>query len=39
MTLYSIKKATALLGKMQEPHVMPSPEWADWGSIQLKTIP
>lgn len=34
-----VKKATALLGKMQEPHVMPSPEWADWGSIQLKTMP
>ena len=34
-----VRKATALLGKMQEPHAMPSPDWSDWGSVQLKTMP
>lgn len=32
-----VKKATALLGKMQEPQYIVSPTWKTWGSIQLKT--
>ena len=32
-----VKKATALLGKMQEPQYIVSPTWKDWSSIQLKT--
>lgn len=31
-----VRNATALLGKIQDPHVMPSPEWTNWGDIQLK---
>lgn len=34
-----VMKATALLGKMQEPHAMPSSDWPEWGNIQLKTAP
>ena len=34
-----VMKATALHGKKQEPHVMPSPDWLNWENIQLKTIP
>lgn len=32
-----VKKATALLGKMQEPQYIVSPTWKTWSSIQLKT--
>lgn len=32
-----VKKATALLGKMQEPQYIVSPTWKTWGAIQLKT--
>lgn len=32
-----VKKATALIGKMQEPQYMVSPTWTDWADIQLKT--
>lgn len=34
-----VMKATALLGKMQEPHAMPSSDWPEWVNIQLKTMP
>ena len=37
-TYNAVRQATALLGKMQEPHAMPSPEWPEWGTIQLKTM-
>lgn len=32
-----VKKATALIGKMQEPQYMASPTWTDWTDIKLKT--
>jgi len=32
-----VKKATALLGKMQEPQYIVSPIWKTWDAIQLKT--
>ena len=32
-----VKKATALIGKMQEPQYMVSPTWTDWADIRLKT--
>ncbi len=32
-----VKKATALIGKMQEPQYMASPTWTDWADIKLKT--
>ncbi|MDO4164009.1 MAG: caspase family protein [Bacteroides sp.] len=32
-----VKKATALIGKMQEPQYLVSPTWADWADIKLKT--
>ena len=32
-----VKKATALLGKMQEPQYIVSPTWKTWSNIQLKT--
>lgn len=31
-----VKKATALIGKMQEPQYMVSPVWTDWADIKLK---
>ena len=31
-----VKKATALIGKMQEPQYMVSPTWSDWGDVKLK---
>jgi len=34
-----VKKATALIGKMQEPQYMASPTWTDWTDIKLKTPP
>lgn len=33
-----VKKATALIGKMQEPQYMVSPQWTDWADIKLKTL-
>lgn len=32
-----VKKATALIGKMQEPQYMVSPTWSDWADVKLKT--
>ena len=32
-----VKKATAMIGKMQEPQIMVSPVWGEWSHIQLKT--
>lgn len=32
-----VKKATALIGKMQEPQYMVSPTWTEWADIRLKT--
>lgn len=32
-----VKKATALIGKMQEPQYMVSPTWTDWAEMKLKT--
>lgn len=32
-----VKKATAQIGKMQEPQYMVSPTWTGWADIQLKT--
>lgn len=32
-----VKKATALIGKMQEPQYMVSPTWTDWADVKLKT--
>ena len=31
-----VKKATALIGKMQEPQYMASPVWTEWEDIRLK---
>lgn len=31
-----VKKATALIGKMQEPQYMVSPTWSDWADVKLK---
>lgn len=32
-----VKKATALIGKMQEPQYMVSPTWNNWADVKLKT--
>lgn len=32
-----VKRATALIGKMQEPQYMVSPMWTDWENVQLRT--
>ena len=32
-----VKKATALIGKMQEPQYMVSPTWTEWADVKLKT--
>lgn len=32
-----VKKATAFIGKMQEPQYIVSPTWTGWSDIQLKT--
>jgi hypothetical protein len=31
-----VKKATAIIGKMQSPQYMPSPTWTDWEDVILK---
>lgn len=33
-----VKKATALIGKMQEPQYMASPTWTDWVDVRLKSV-
>lgn len=32
-----VKKATAKVGKMQEPQYLVSPTWVDWANVKLKT--
>ena len=32
-----VKKATALIGKMQEPQYLVSPTWTEWTDVKLKT--
>ncbi|WP_291529202.1 caspase family protein [Bacteroides sp. UBA939] len=32
-----VRKATALVGKIQEPQYMVSPTWSDWTDVKLKT--
>ena len=32
-----VKKATALIGKMQEPQYLVSPTWTEWADVKLKT--
>lgn len=32
-----VKRATALIGKMQEPQCMASPTWTGWENVQLRT--
>ena len=32
-----VKKATALIGKIQEPQYMVSPTWTEWADVKLKT--
>lgn len=32
-----VKRATALIGKMQEPQYMVSPTWHEWENVQLRT--
>lgn len=34
-----VKKATALIGKMQEPQYMVSPTWTDWSEVKLASPP
>lgn len=36
-TNQGVKKATALIGKMQEPQYMASPTWNEWERVKLKT--
>lgn len=36
-TSAAVKKATAMIGKMQEPQCMVSPTWFDWESLRLET--
>lgn len=38
-TAQKVKEATAEIGKMQTPQVMPSKDWPEWENIQLKTQP
>lgn len=38
-TAQKVKEATAEIGKMQTPQIMPSKEWPEWEDIQLKTQP
>lgn len=33
-----VKRATAMIGKIQEPQVMFSPMWSGWADIQLMTV-
>ena len=33
----AVKKATALIGKMQEPQYMVAPGWTDWADVRLMT--
>lgn len=34
-TQAEVKKATAMIGKMQEPQFIASPTWKDWEGIKL----
>ena len=36
-TSAAVKKATAMIGKMQEPQCMVSPTWVGWESLRLET--
>ena len=36
-TSAAVKKATAMIGKIQEPQCMVSPTWTEWENLRLET--